>query len=317
MSHDFHEDEPIVHESHGVSLAKSIRRIDKRIRANQAIIETIPTGLALLDQTTGGLVRGEYLGIVAAPGVGKSTIADSIVVSALQQNDQAKAIIFNLETSTPVRTARIIAGQCVKLESNGTICKCVEVTSLLRGTLEVSEKSWIRKRATQLESQIGPRLHFIDDYYDGTTIAEIISIEKPDIVLIDHLGLVGMNAGLAGSMVDHFDSALNLISTELKGANAAGILINEVSKLGLNTGASDLAAVRGSARFASLAGAFVGINRVAQAADHMQKLNVQLHKNRHGRGGVQQSVTLYGELSYLVWEDSIEQIPIVCNVRPA
>lgn len=289
-----------------VTMSDALAELIHRIDANQPTIETLPCGIALTDETTGGLVRGEYLGIVAGPGIGKSTLADAMMLGALRFNPQATGLIFALETSVPIRCARLLAGCGVRFGSQNQLTHCLLVGPMLRGELSEQFKPHARQVAGELTAEIGSRLAFVDDLREAGDIAMMIRERRPDLVVLDHLGLAEVEQFGGSSTVDRFDAALHAIADAVRDVNAAGILIAEVSKAGLIAGAADLSAVRGSARFASLAGAMLGIIRDPDHAGDDPRLIVQLHKNRHGRSNVQQAATLFGGLSYLGWSNRLE-----------
>jgi predicted ATP-dependent serine protease len=289
-----------------VTLEDALLDLLDHANADEPAISALPCGIALLDDTTGGLVRGEYLGIIGAPGIGKSTIADAILLSALRKNEGTTGLVFALETSIPVRCARLLVGSAVTLDTRRTVTECLVLDEVLAGCLSEQSKRLANRTVASLVQDIGIRLTFIDNMHDAGAIAEAIRERRPDFVIVDHLGLVCADSMGGSSSLDRFDSALNAVAGAIREANACAILIAEVSKAGLMDGSVDLSAVRGSARFASLAGQMVGIKReVSQPAENMQLL-VQLHKNRYGRGSMQQKAVLFGGLSYVGWHEVIE-----------
>jgi len=286
------------------ALAQLIERVDR----GEPIIETIPTGLALLDETTGGLVRGEFAGIVAAPGFGKSTFADALALEAIRLNQDIAALVFALETSVLVRAARLLAGASVQADERNCVVRSLRTGELLRGELRDDDKQLARETASRLSADVGGRLSFVDDVYDAGDIAELIGERRPDLVIVDHLGLVGTDTYAGSSTTERTDDALHVINRAIRDANAAGVLIAEVNKAGLSAGSAGVTAVRGSARFASLAGQLIGIVRDGSTIDGDPRLAFQLHKNRHGRTLVQQAAVLWGGLSFLAWSPSVEPI---------
>lgn len=293
-----------------ISLAAALNNNLGRIRDDRPTIEAMPSGIALLDRNTGGLVRGEYVGVIGGPGVGKSTIADAILLSALRDNDGTTGLIIALETSIPVRCARLLAGESATLsESDPThrkIEECVRLSAILDGTLSPREKQLAERVSVTLTDQVGNRLIFVDGIHDATDISEAIIDLKPDFVVVDHLGLVCADRMQGSSSLDRFDSALNAVARAVRHANSCAILIAEVSKQGLLDSSVDLSAVRGSARFASLAGQMIGIRRENQQSGDVIRLVVQLHKNRHGRSMMQCKAILHGGISHVVWGELSE-----------
>lgn len=293
----------------GIALSAALADVAERTERGEPIIETLPCGLELLDETTGGLVRGEYLGLVGSPGCGKSLLADRIALGALRRNPDATALVVNLETATPVRAARLIAGHAVRIGSANQITQCVPLGPLLRGELKPDCRRLVRETVDALAAELGGRLRFIDNVTDAADVAGLLQELRPDVFVLDHCGLVNPGGAAGNSATEQTDAALHLIGAALREVNAAGVLINEISKAGLMTGTADASAVRGSARFASLAGQLVGIARDADKAGDDPALLLQLWKNRHGRPLVQQPATLFGGLGYL-YTGSVAAIPV-------
>jgi predicted ATP-dependent serine protease len=231
-----------------LTLAEALADLLNRIEANEPTIETIPCGVELIDGTTGGLVRGEYLGITAGPGIGKSTMADSMILGALRRDPGASGLIVALETSVLIRCARLLGSCGVRIGAQNVIAQCLPVAAMLRGKLSDQSKPYARQVAEEMTTEIGTRLAFVDDVRNAADIAAMICERRPDLVLVDHLGLVEAEQYVGSSSVDRFDAALHAIADAIREVNAAGILIAEVSKAGLIAGAADLSAVRGSAR---------------------------------------------------------------------
>ncbi|MBK9120318.1 MAG: hypothetical protein IPM18_12065 [Phycisphaerales bacterium] len=115
---------------------------------------------------------------------------------------------------------------------------------------------------------------------------------------MDHVGLLE----LAGeNPVSALDTALGQIQTALRETGTAAVLVAELNKTALKPGALDIAAPRGSARFASLAGALLALvrdeNESPETVD--PALLLRLLKRRHGRAYVEQGAQLLGGLGLL------------------
>ena len=289
----------------GCSLSEVLGEFTNRIENNQPIIETLPCGWALLDETVGGLVRGEFCGVIGTPGTGKSTLCDLLVVQTLQRNPEAKAIIFAIETAMIVRAARLVASLSVEFSDrldendNPKVAACSPIGAMLRGT--ITQKDHALETARRMIAAFGDRLRFIDDVYDASTIAAIIDAERADVVLIDHLGLV-VSESSSASEVNRFDESIGRIAAALRRVNSAGIIINECGKAALGAGRIGLAASRGSARFGSLAAMFVGLDQLPPEEGEKDPVVVALlDKNRFGLKNQQQPARFMGGLSYFNW----------------
>jgi replicative DNA helicase len=290
-------------EPRGQTLTDVLGELVGHAERGEPIVETLACGLLLLDETTGGLVRGEYLGVIAGPGLGKSTLADRLIVNALRRQPDARGLIFNLETSTPVRVARLVAGDAVRFDGNGAVSECIPLSALLRGQLDSLDR--LRETAQRLMADVGGRLVFIDDASGAGEIADLIGLQRPDLVVIDHLGLVHAEGS---SATEQTDAALAAIHAALRTTNAAGLLITEVNKVALSSGTVDLSGVRGSARFGSLAGQLIAVARDNGDEARDPLLRLRLLKNRHGRAYVEQTCQLFGGLGHLHFGPEVEPI---------
>lgn len=279
-----------------------------RIESNEPIVETLPTGLSLLDDTTGGLPRGEAAGIVGPPGLGKTTVADQIGLGVLLKNPASRVCIVNLETPTRVRIARLIAGQTVQLGPNNGIARSAPVSAILHGCLEERGKEIAIGTARHLTKQIGERLVFFEDAYDANEIVRIIEAERPDLLIVDHLGLVQAPVASADSVVERQDNALNALVRAMRKTNTAGLILNEVTKSALVTKDYDLSSSRGSARFASIVSQYMTLHRDPDDISEDPRIILTLHKNRFGIDHRQQAARFMGGLAYLSW-GAIEPIP--------
>src|SRR5262249_27059402 len=156
--------------------------------ASEPIIRTLRTGLALFDETNGGLTRGEIVGIIAGPGVGKSMMVDSTALSVLKVNESATARIYALETSKEVRSARLIGSSAVQIDKNNRIERCVPLKALLHGELRAAGAKLAQEVAARLEREFGARLTFVDSLVSADEIAVDVIEHRPDLVVLDHLG---------------------------------------------------------------------------------------------------------------------------------
>lgn len=99
-----------------------------------------------------------------------------------------------------------------------------------------------------------------------------------------------------------------MIASAIRETGCAGFLVNEISKSALAKDNSDLGAVRGTARFNSLAGMSITIARAPVIADKDPLLHIELRKARHGRSNIYQTARLYGELGRLAINEPISGI---------
>ena len=288
----------------GVGFDAALEDISRLVDGGKPIVETLATGIALIDETTGGLPLGEFFGIAAAPGVGKSVFADHCLVGALKRNPTATGIIVNLETPTLVRIARLVCSESVDTGDAHEIKRYLSLRRLLRGELTDADRRYYRTVIAGID--YGSRLHFVDSVSDANEIAKIIRDRKPTVVVVDHFGLVSM-ATAGNSPVEVFDSALAVVVGAIREVGAAGILVSEITKAALSNDAG-LASVRGSARFASLASMFLTMTYADDSPADNPTLILSLLKNRHGRGNHCQRARLFGNMAHLSFEAEVKPI---------
>jgi len=231
-------------------------------------------------------------------------LADQLVVQALEQTPEARALVFALETAPAVRMARLLSWASVEFDpTTNAVTSCAPLTPILRGELRDAGKAAAERGAARLGPAVS-RMRFVSDITGAADIASLIESEQPDVVLIDHLGLV-VGGQDGESEVSRFDACLGRLVEAIRRADAAAIIINELSKMALISGKVDMAASRGSARFASLAALFVGLTREAdpdaQTGDD-PAIVAQLVKSRFGISGLEQRARFMGGLAYFDWK---------------
>lgn len=285
----------------GQTLTSALDVLQRNITDGLPIIKTIPTGWELVDSSIGGLVRGEYFALVAKPGCGKSTLADNVVVGALQRDHNLRAIVFNMETATAVRVARIVASESVTTSTMGAITSAAPVGMMLRGELREIGVQAAGNAITRLRETIGDRLRFVDDRASVEGIANIIEDESPDVVLVDHVGLLHVEA-VGDNETGRLDGALARLVRAFKRTQCAALLINEIDKAALSSGKIDLASSRGSIRLGSLAAAYVALAAQPRPDRDTDVVAVML-KSRFGPTGQGQQARFMGGLASFSWGD--------------
>jgi hypothetical protein len=158
-----------------------------------------------------------------------------------------------------------------------------------------------------LAADIGDRLRFADHTTDAEDIAELVRRLRPDVLVLDHIGLVTTDEG-GTTETAVLDDALSDLAAALREANTAGIIVAEQNKAALSTRGLALAGIRGSARCASLAGQVLticpaGDDSEADVTDATpQAVRLTLLKSRHGRAPVAQHAQLWGAMGYWHFE---------------
>lgn len=145
----------------------------------------ITTGYKVLDATTGGLLPGEVLTIAARPSIGKSSVAVSMAIHAIEKGK--KVVFITLEMSTLDLLKKIIS-----IKSRVSYTKLANGNKLSTETFNNEKekvdiaKKWLR----------GTNLYIVDE--TSLTIGRLRSILKKiesqcggiDIVFLDYLQLM-------------------------------------------------------------------------------------------------------------------------------
>ncbi len=293
----------------GETLGTLLADLGGKIRRGEPVVRALPCGLGLLDKYMGGLPRGELTGLVGSPGCGKSTLADAMVCSILEADPDAVGLVFNLETSSPVRAARLLASRSVEAGEYGEILRSCPVGAILRGTLRDLESA---QRAIERLQPVAARLRFLPDCRTASGVADVIRNERPAVAVVDHAGLLTADVGTGTNEVAVFDASLAAVLDATREADCATVVIGELSKSALLTGDVGMGAVRGSARFASLAGAFLvlahdpdgdGDGELHGPAGWATGLACYLVKSRYGQSGIVQRARFLGGLAMFNWSE--------------
>lgn len=291
----------------GIGLPDALDSVIADVRAGQPIVRAIRLGEQILDDAI-GLARGEISTLIGAPGVGKSLFADSLILAALRCNSGLRAMIFALETDVRTRVARLLCGQSATRGPAGEVTG-IPLTPLLRGELRAAGVTRVAETAARLRGEIGSRLSFVSDVYSAAGIARIIENSRPDLLLIDHIGLLQADGESATSAMD---SSLHELYATVREVGASALLIAELNKDAIRSGGDGFAAVRGSARIASLSASLWSLSR---SDDDIQPtfgagtaLTLKILKARHGVGGVEQAAVLCGGIAHVATHGEIRPI---------
>ena len=120
---------------------------------------------------------------------------------------------MSLETAVPVRMARLICGRAAQIGGCGQILEYLPLGAFLRGELSDNNKALARAVASDLAKLIDGRLTFHPTAYTPAAICALIRTHKPDVLVIDHIGLLQIDAG-RGTAVPFLAIPLNQASRD-------------------------------------------------------------------------------------------------------
>lgn len=158
--------------------------------------ETILTGYSALDNAMGGFMRGTVAVIAGRPGGGKTDFAINLALKMAKRD--ARVLYFSMEMTNNQLMQRVAA---FLTRINGV--------KLRDKTLDTSE---MKEASTMLrEFAAGARINFVQEpMVSVKRIRHYIELVSPDVIVIDHLGLMDRPR-----IKDQF-KALGMVSNSLK-----------------------------------------------------------------------------------------------------
>ncbi len=248
---------------------------------NGSKLPGMTTGLADIDECLQGLGAGDFVLIASRPGMGKTSIALNMAVSAAKASGKTVAV-FSLEMSRQQLVMRLLAG-----ESH------IDNYQLAQGRLNSDEWSRLAEAAGQL-SRIDIR---IDDN-PSMTVAEMAAqcrrLDNLGLVVVDYLQLM-QSAGSGHSWSNESRTqAVSDISRMMKvTAKELGVPLVCLSQLSRANEARQnkrpmLSDLRESGSIEQDADAVIGLYREGyynQECEDPNSAEAIILKNRHGRVG--------------------------------
>lgn len=165
-----------------------VRRQEKLPTAEQAGLEfieavssevrSITTGIPGLDNNVGGLERQTLSVLAARPSMGKSSLGFQIARNVVSPGGM-KVIFFSLEMNRVNLWARAACGMAG-----------LSWLDLRAGKITDEEHAKVMQENDKLIQRYGDRLIIDHDMTDTDRVWQVVSSEKPDLVIIDHLRLL-------------------------------------------------------------------------------------------------------------------------------
>lgn len=153
--------------------------------SNSKRLKGVSTGIAILDNITAGMQRGDLIILAARPSMGKTAFALNLACNVAMNNYQEKTnvVFFSLEMATKQLVARILSRE------SGVPGDRIKQPNLINVQQELKLKATKNKVASW---------SFLIDDTPGITLSDIQwklkklhkSLKKIDLVIIDYLQLV-------------------------------------------------------------------------------------------------------------------------------
>ena len=203
----------------GGTLANVLEQLSQ-LAENKGKMRGIPTGYKDFDAITNGLQKSDLILLAARPGVGKTSFAMNIAVSAAV-NENKKVAIFALEMSREQLMQRALS----------SLAK-VNLAHVLRGSMDGEE--W--KRIWTAEKKLAQSGIYVDDS-SMITPFEIISkcrklkmTEGLDLIVIDYLQLMTMGKSSRDSRNQEVSDITRTLKVAAKELNVPIILLSQLSR---------------------------------------------------------------------------------------
>lgn len=288
-------------------LTNTLKKIEE-LRKTSGKLTGVPTGLIDIDNVLHGLKPGQMVVIAARPGVGKSTLANNIAITAAIHN-KIPTIMFNLEMAQEEIMMRILSAEL-----------SIEHGSLTKGTVKPEEMQRIEQFANTLRgTDNSPIPLYIDDSPNismpsiRTKSRQILSEfegktsnDRKGLIIIDYLNLMssGERSESRQQEVADISRKLKLLAKELQVPVIAITQISREAEKQSSSGRPKMSHLRESGAIEQDADIVILIhqeyvkqNEGEEGGKRVRKPEAEIiiEKNRSGQTGVYQVV---GQLNY-------------------
>ena len=146
--------------------------------ANPGKLPGLPTGFSMLDQYIGGLNKSDLILLAARPGMGKTSIALNMAMSAAKRSGKT-VVIFQLEMSSEQLATRLLSSEAL-----------IDSKKLRMGTLD--DKDWEKMAGA---TQVLQSMSILIDENPGITVQEMMAKcrrlgKNLGLIVIDYLQLM-------------------------------------------------------------------------------------------------------------------------------
>ncbi len=250
---------------------------------------TVPTGIESLDRVLGGGLRSREMTVIGArTSVGKSALACWITRSAC--NAGKRVLYASREMGTlqlTERLASIEAGVPVRTCDGTTRMSELEKRCLLGASARIKE--W--------------DLYLRDDLRSIAAVrAEAVAI-KPDLIVIDHIGIFQADVGRKASAYEAATFNSNAARDLAFDTGVSVLVLAQVNRAGADVDEPRLDHLKNTGALEEDARAVILLHRVEEISAKVQILKLNLAKNTSGR---LRSIRLQFDASICTFTDELE-----------
>jgi replicative DNA helicase len=152
------------------------RNLDEFVSGLNKRKGALMTGFGTIDKVIGGIRKSTVFIVGARPSTGKTTFALNIAANQLNDEDK-KVMFFSLEMSSEMIYERLIAAK-----------NQIEYEKFSRNNLSDIEIEIIKQQTEKLKTE--NRFFVIDDVYNVEQMCNLISENKPDLVVVDFMQII-------------------------------------------------------------------------------------------------------------------------------
>jgi replicative DNA helicase len=196
----------------------------KAVAADPSLALGIQTGLADLDELTGGLYPSDLIVVAGRPGAGKTALLLTIahnVTKPVEEKQPKNVAFFSLEMPWEQLVMRLVAGESQ-----------VEIKDLRRGNIRDNEWPVL----VQAHTDVGLHGIFIDDTPALTPMQMRAKCHRMmlefglDLIIVDYLQIMGWDGRIENRVqqVSSISRGLKLVARELRVPLIAGAQLNRL-----------------------------------------------------------------------------------------
>lgn len=231
---------------------------------NGEVPPRVPTGIAGLDSALGGGLRATEIAVLGArTGVGKSALACWISKAACSAG---KSVLY---VSREMKRVALME-RLISAESGVPV-------QIYEGTKRMSEQQ--RRSVTAAAVRVKNwKLNIRDDIRSVHDIRAEVEATKPDLFIVDHLGIIDSGLGPKASQYDRVTAASNAIRCIAYDVGGAGLVLCQINREGAAHDSPSVQHLKGSGSIEEDARAVMLLHREQEHEDGTQSMTLNLPK---------------------------------------